>query len=239
MFFSKFKKKLLIKVSSVEEYFSIPKKEREFFGLYKTPPALPLDYNFFMTNKKQDEKGCTFFYEIKKQYPFQWFFRHWLSSYSNPVYAYVKKIHYGFLNFKWALQNYLRPNYPRWRSSLKKHEYKDGSSLIEDSNFNLILDFYYDEVVDGCVDWQADKRHKKFYTELLENVRWIEVEKPRKEKEYIKSLEYASNNPIFDKNEKFDYYATYKHSNTVEDSLKNKTTEILKWLCENRGFFWT
>jgi hypothetical protein len=239
MSFLNFKKNLSINVSSIDEYFSKVKKEREFFGLYKVPRVLPLDLNFFIKSKK-DEKGWTFFYtKIKKQYPVQWFFRHWLFSYDNPVYVFFKKWSYMLFDLKWKFKNYLKPNYPRWRSSLKRHEYKDICNLIEDSNFNLILDFYYEEVVDGWVDWQADEVHKKFYVELLENIRWIEEEKPRKEKEYDKALSYATENHIIDNEGKLDYTATYKHVHAIEDSIKNKTTEILKWLCENRHFFWT
>ena len=235
----KFKKQMIVFVDSVNEYFSLPKEKREIFGLYKTPFALPLDLNYFIKDTK-DTKGWTFFYnEIKKHYPIQWFFRHWLLSYGNPIYAFFKKISYKAFDLKWKVKNYLKPNYPRWRKSLKRHEYKDICSLIEDSNFNLILDFYYGEVVDGWVDWQADEQHKKFYTELLENVRWIEKEKLQKEKEYSKALSYATDNPIFDNKGKLDYISTYRHVHFIEDSLKNKTTEILKWFCENRHFFWT
>lgn len=239
MVFRNLKKQMTVSVDSVNQYFSLPKEKREIFGLYKNPTALPSDLNSFLKDKG-DKKGWAFFYnEIKKYYPVQWFFRRWLLSYENPIYSLLKRISYRFFDLKWKFKNYLKPNYPRWRGSLKRHEYKDICSLIEDSNFNLILDFYYDEVVDGCIDWQADERHKKFYIELLENVRWIETEKPRKQKDYEKALAYATDNYIFDKDGKLDYSATYKHVHAIEDSIEHNTSKILKWVVDNRNFFWT
>ena len=231
---------LTARVQSVDEFFSLPKREREFFGLYKIPHALPSELFFLRRETKNKEKGWDFFYkQIQKQYPIQWFFRHWLLSYENPIYAFFKRISYRAFDLKWKVKNYLKPNYPKWRNSLKRHEYKDVSQLFEDSNLNLILDFYHEEVKDGWVDWEADDVHKKFYIELLENVRWIEEEKVKKEQQLNKATSYAVDNSIFDKEGKLDYHATYKHVHTLEEQLENKKTQILKWFCDNRRMFWT
>ena len=235
-----FRKNLVIKLDSVDSYFSTPKKDREFLGLYKTPHALPAELFFLRKSQENEEKGWGYFYEqIRKQYPVQWFFRHWLFCYDNPVYFFFKSLHRRFLDLKWATKNFLKPNYSRWRNSLKRHEYKDISYLFEESNLNLILDFYHEEVVDGWVDWKADELHKKFYVELLENVRWIEEEKIKKQQQLDEATTYAVDNPVFDNFGKLDYYSTYRHVHALEESLENKTTQILKWFCDNRKMFWT
>lgn len=73
-------------VVSVSEYFSIPKGERTWFGLYQLPATLPIE-------SFNGELGWNFFYnEIKKEFPIQWFFRYWIFSFENPIYNSIKRI---------------------------------------------------------------------------------------------------------------------------------------------------
>ncbi len=76
-----------IKVNSVEEFFSLNIKNREFFGFYLKPEALPWEQMI-----ETEENGWDFFYkEIKKQYPIQYFLREWIFSLNNPVVSFFKK----------------------------------------------------------------------------------------------------------------------------------------------------
>jgi hypothetical protein len=230
-------KRLKLNVNRIEEYLSLPKEEREFFGLYKIPHSLP--WSPLKAVGRGLDEWDKFYKIIKKEYPMQWFFRYWLFSYDNPVYLFFKSIHWSLRDFRWAFKNFINPNYKRWRASLKRHEYKDISTLIEDSNFALILDFYHGEACKGWINWEYDEPHKNFYNKLLEYVNWIEKERPKLEIEISEELSNSTENPVLDGEKGFDYFETYKKLHELEKQLEEKTSEIIKWLVDNRAFFWT
>lgn len=215
-------------VHTLEEYFLLPKAEREWYGFYMRPYALEWDF-------MDDCKGWTAFYnKIRKEYPLQWFFREWLFSYENPIYRVFSNIRHSFWDLKYAVKNFINPNFPRWRNTLPRHKYADASSLIVEANFNLILDFYYGEVVDGCVDWQSDDKHSTFYNELKMNVEWIETGR----KTHQEKIEEALSMSFKDK-AKEDHNERYKMYDELNTQLEDRETAILKWMITNRGFFWS
>lgn len=235
---SKFKKNFSIsEVRTAEQFFNLPKAEREFYGFYKVPCALPSD--IFESNPTT--LGWEYYWEeIKKQYPIQYFFRHWILSLDNPlIFAWHDLVCWPLRDFKWKAKLFFKPVCPRWRNVLPRHEYSDIASLVVKSNFALILDFYYEEVVNGIIDWQDDQTHKKFYKELVKNVEWIEKTSKEWDDQYSKFLTEASKNPTYNKKGHLDYRSTYGKSNALEKKIKNKETEILNWFVENRDFFWT
>lgn len=212
-------RKLTINIKSVEEYFSLPKKEREYFGFYKTPLFLPSE--MFTLNVKG---WGSFYEEIKKQYPIQWFFREWMFSSENPIYFLLKiQCYMRYLNFKYAVQNFIKPSFPRWRKTLPRHKYSDISEVFVDSNLNLILDFYHEEVSKGYIDWEYDESYKTFHSTLVSYVKWIEEEKVE--------ISNKMDNCLLERQ-----FADY---NNLEEIIKNKESEILKWFVDNRDFFWT
>jgi hypothetical protein len=224
-----------IKVDSVDEYFSLSKKEREWCGLYRKPWALPSElFNF------NDEKGWGFFYdEIKKQYPIQYFFREWLISTDNPlVFAFKRYIQWPIRELRYSVRLFFNPCFPRWRKVLPRHKYSDITEMVTESNFALICDFYHEEVINGFVDWESHDNHKKFYDELVTNVTWIEVERIKIDKLAEEALSKAVKNKI-KTNGEFDFHATYEDHDRLEKHKSEKETEILKWFIENREFFWT
>lgn len=225
-----------IKVNTVDDYFSLPKNEREKFGLYLLPWSLP--FTFF--NKEEKTKGWKEFYaELKKEYPVQYFFREWIFSYENPIYSFFNtKLIWPVKELRWKIHRFLNPCHPRWRKVLPRHKYSDITELVIDSNFALILDFYYEEVKQGMVDWKSDDKHKKFHKEILNAVKWIEKDRNNHLDKIDKTLSLAIKKPVMKKG-KLDYLATYKEHNKLEDELKNKDTKILTWFIENREFFWT
>ena len=75
-----------VDVTSVSEYFALPKNKRTWLGLYKLPTSLPVE---FFSNQPG---WNTFYREIKKQFPLQWVFRYWMLSFENPVFCTVKRI---------------------------------------------------------------------------------------------------------------------------------------------------
>jgi hypothetical protein len=221
---------------SVDQYFALPKSEREWHGLYKLPFSLPLEW----FGGEAGEKGWEAFHkQIKSEYPIQHFFRNWLPSMDNPlVFAYKKFIGWPLRESKCATKLFLNPQFPRWRKVAPRHKYTDTAELIVQSNFALIVDFYREEVVDGHVDWSADDLHKKFYTELIAAVHWIEEERKKVEKLIDESLSKSVKNKVM-KDGKFDFFATYADHDRLEEHKKQKDTEILVWFVNNREFFWT
>jgi hypothetical protein len=218
-----------VKASSVDEYFAMPKSEREWYGLYRKPLALPLEWF------DENEKGWVHFYkEIKKEYPIQWFIREWCFSFENPIYAVLKRIQFFIDDKKYALKNFISPPYPMWRKTLPRHQYKDVTTIVVESNFNLILDFYQGEKKNGNVDWNAQENTKKFFEELTSVVKWIEEDRIKWEKELNDELSNASKN----RKEK-DYEKKYGQYDKLQKVMKDKETEILKWFIDNREFFWS
>ena len=220
-----------VNVSSVEDYLSLSKEDREWHGLYKLPYALPSE--FFDKTKK----GWDFFNSyIKKTYPIQYFFRRWAFSSDNPLYWAYMCLYWPFRDFKYAIRLWFNPLHPRWRASLPRHKCCDISELVVTSNFALIRDFYWEEVVDGWVDWTADKIHKDFHDTLVRHVDWIEKGLPELEEMHSKSLANAVSDFSATKE---DYNTKYKKTIEIEKEKRDKETEILIWFIENREFFWT
>ena len=224
-----------VKVDSVDEYFNLSKGEREWCGLYRKPYALPWEFP-----SSEDEKGWNYFYEsLRKEYPIQYFIREWIPSLDNPLlFAYKKYVSWPIHGIKYAISNFISPCFPRWRKVLPRHKYSDITELVVESNLALICDFYHEEVVDGCVDWSDNDEHKKFYTELVANVHWIEHERNKIDKMKDEALTKAVNNRI-KTNGEFDYAKTYADHDRLEKHKTEKETEILKWFIDNRDFFWT
>ena len=137
-----------------------------------------------------------------------------------------------------AIRNFIKPCFPRWRNVLPRHKYGDITYVMVESNFALICDFYHEEVVKGWVDWTSDDVHKKFYTELVAAVHWIETERKKVEDLTEEALTKAVKNKI-KVNGKLDYHSTYADVDRFEKHKAEKETEILKWFVDNREFFWT
>lgn len=226
-----------VRVSSVEDYFNLPKENREHKGFYRLPFALP---SKLFRNRDKEKTWEDFFQQIKEQYPIQYFFRQYLPSLDNPlVYNYYKYIGWKLRDFKYACELFFNPLFPRWRNVLPKHKYSDVSELVVESNFALILDFYYEEVVDGVVDWESDRLHKKFLKEIKEAVLWIETERTKQNNTLDSVLTKVTNNPKYDKKGKFLYDETYQEYNNLEQQIFNKDTSVINWFVKNRQMFWS
>jgi hypothetical protein len=222
-----------VDVRSVEDYFNLPIKEREWHGLYKLPYALPSE--LFGESPGWE----TFYNKIKSLYPFQYFFRDWLFSWENPVIlCFYKQIVWPLTDLKRNLKCIIKPYYPRWRKLLLNHVNFDVTELVIESNFALIRDFYWEEVVDGHVVWEDTEDHKQFYDELVSAVEWIEKERKILDSQVGEAYQKASGNRL-KTNERFDYYATYEEPMRLEKLKQDREEEILKWFISNRQYFWT
>lgn len=208
------------KVNTVEDYFQLPKKEREYKGFYKVPCALP---NSLFKNNKSEKTWDDFYAEIKRLYPIQYFLREYLPSLDNPILC-------AYYNIKSKIRLFFNPVFPRWRKSLPRHEYADLIEFVPKSNFALILDFYYEEVLNGIVDWEADEPHREFLIKLKEHVAWIETGKKLKENQLVEAISNQFTVVEFTEADKV---------RTIEEEIFNRDTDVLNWLIANRGIMWT
>ena len=210
-----------VNVSSIDAYFALPKKQRQKWGLYLSPYALPFDADYLKS--KSGERGWRAWSEmIRKQYPIQGFVREWLLSYDNPVYCFFGVTNRKINETKYKIKRLIKPICPRWRASCKRHEYMDVSDIIVSSNFALIQDFWYEEMLKGWVDWNATDHHKEFYNWILSALTWIEVERPILQNR-IDNIT-ANDFSLIDE---------------MEQLLRDRDEQILVEMIKHRRMFWT
>ena len=223
-----------IEVSSVDEYFALPKSGRELYGLYRKPFALPMDRPSFLGGGTSKQKGWNVWEkEIKRLYPLQWFVREWCFSWENPVYSFFKGFYFDYREKKYAIKRFIKPFYPRFRKSMPRHKYTDVCEAFRKVNFALLLDFWYDEMVDGIVNWNDNPLHKAFFNRVKAAVRYIEVERPALEKKSDTALTVAT------KKKKGTFNERYAKHDAIEQKIKQKDTDLLVWMMQNREMFWT
>lgn len=218
-----------VQVHDVKEYFKLPKEQREKFGFwYKKPVALP---GLFDDEENNISGWGAFSKEIRKEYPVQGWFREWCFDFKNPVYAFCS-IKRARLKDKWyEFKCFFNPKHKVIRKAIPR-TWTDVSSLIIGVNFAMIRDFYYNEVVDGIVDWQSDENHKKFFDWLTVSVLYIDAERPKLEKQLENSYPETK-----DKN--LTYEELYSEVIRLEALIKEKDTALLKEMVDKREFFWT
>ena len=220
-------------VHTVKDYIELPRALRETnYGFYLVPFALAFNIDGFYPDRVTE--WDKFYNYIKTEYPIQWFFRHYLTSWDNPITRQLKLIGMRLSDVKYGIKRFVKPLFPRWRKSCSRHEYTDVQELIVSSNFALILDFWYEEVLDSTVEWDSNDEHKQFYEELSTHVKYIETGKKALEDKSSKELSIASK-----KKGKKSYEERYGKYNKLEQELRNNDTHILSWFIENRRYFWT
>jgi len=216
-------------VFTTEDYKALPKEKRERNGFYLVPFGLQINIGELRSKKTEWDR---FYDYIRQEYPLQWFARYWLTSWNNPVYAFLKLRYMKFQEVKYTIKRFVKPYFPRWRKSCRRQDYKDICSLIVDSNFALILDFWYEEVINGNVNWESDIEHKTFYNELKKAVKYIEIDRKNLSDKADEELTKATKR-------KGSYEQKYGKLNKIEADIKTKDTEVLIWFVNNRDFFWS
>lgn len=228
-----------VEVHGVDEYFDLPKAQRERWGLYRKPFALPCEWlqtrvGSKTSAPKAEKKGWkSWESEIKRRYPVQWFVREWCFSWDNPVYAFFKGLYFDYVEKKYAIKRFIKPFYPRFHKSVPRHTYCDISEALRKVNFALVLDFWYEEMVDGIVDWNDNAKHKAFFKKVKAAVKYIEVERPALEKKSDTALTIATDK------KNGTYEERYKKHHAIEDKITQKDTQLLVWMMQERGMFWT
>lgn len=228
-----------VNVNSVEEYFSLPSNQRERFGLYRKPFALPVEWLHLPSGAKigknyQNNKGWKFWeQEIKRIYPIQWLVREWVFSWDNPVYAFYKSLYFKYSEIRGNIHRFINPFYPRFRKASPRHKYSDITEFSREINFALILDFWYEEILNGIVSWEDTDAHKKFYKEIKNAVKYIEKYRPKLIARSDAELTKAT------RKKKGTFEQRYGKHNAIEEEIAEKDTEILIWFMREREMFWT
>lgn len=223
-----------VKTDTVENYFALPKEQREKrvlgIAFYRKPYALP--WNTFWLSGA--EGGWSQWEaRIKKEYPVQSFFREYLPSMDFPPYYYWVIAKARLSDFWWSIKRIFKPAHKRFRKACPRTRYMDAFSIIEEGNLALLCDFR-EEVVNSCVDWgQSGKgdfpRRLNAFADWIENDR--EKESKKIEEEIFKTFKYLPDSE--------DYKKVSENYNKLIQEKKDKESAILEWMINERESFWT
>lgn len=217
------------KVMDIEMYFALPLNERQKYGVYLKPYALPMD--FFNENGKGWE---SFSKEIRKHYPIQGWIREWFLSFDNPLYKFIRLRIMSLSYLKYNIKRFFNPDGKRWRKSWPRHEYRDICDVIVDSNFALIQDFWHEEILNGWVDWETTPQHKEFHDWLKSAIFWIEsarVIADHQREEQLKTINHTDKSLSYDEK--------YKKVEDIEKYIKETDNKILYDMVKYREYFWS
>jgi hypothetical protein len=225
----KINKKKYVKARSIEEYFALPKNQRQKWGFwYLKPLALPWDG---LHDNESKNGWSEFSRQIRKQYPIQGFFREWFFDYDNPVYSFIMVKKMQLNDFWYGVKCFFKPSHPIIRKALPK-KWCDITSLLIDVNLAMIEQFYI-EASESFIDWESDDKHINFYSELKKANKYIKETRPKLLKRIDRGYEFAQNNKDLDYNAK---YSTVNYTEKFIDSFDKK---YIKWAIDNKDFFWT
>jgi len=209
-----------VRAQSVEDYFNLPKKQRECFGIYRRPSSMLMG------------EWDKFEERILKEYPIQAYIREKVWG------DYISPLGYKIKNIKYSIRNFIRPNHIRYRMSYLRHEYKEVDSIIEDGILALFRDFWYEECwPKTIVDWQGDEEHKRIYNWMKETIDSIESKIPALQKKLEQAYKNVSN-PLYT-NDNQSYNEKYKDVIRIEKEIEDLTTKILHEIIDNRHYLWT
>jgi hypothetical protein len=213
------------KFEKLEDYFDLPKEDRLYKGLfYREPWGWPM--NGFDDLFGNDGIRQLWKAEIRRRYPIQWFFREWLTSWDNPVAAFVKMRIIKTRDFCYNLRAWLLPWNKRTVRAARPFHYSDCDGLIESINEALLLDFYYEEFIPSLevIDWDSTENQAQFVRELRRNVEILEADIPALKAEIDLVLDRGGE---------------YKGLEQLEEEMESKKTKVFTWMIKNRGYFWT
>lgn len=223
------------RISTIDEYLSLPKEEREvsvwfWFGpWYLQPYAMAMDWSF--DPDEENYKGWRAFDKyVKKEYPIQYFFRN-LDELSIFVFLNSKKykiqqeIIYPIKCFFNSRNKNIQKQIP--------NTYKPIGYIIEDVLFEIFLNDY---LPDKKENWETDSESGIWPKKALECHKiynWTQERKKLKSEIKEKWLKHSRRN--YPKN--VSYEEIYGEINSLEKNLEDGDTEALKWIVENRFLF--
>jgi hypothetical protein len=142
---------------------------------------------------------------------------------------------------KWEIYRFFRPLHPRAHKAFPRHKYLDVDTVIENVGFALILDFWYEQVVDGIVSWDTSVGHKECYNWMEDAVKYIQIDRPELKRQLDNAIteavkDFSLTAPI-KKNTKAE--KAMKLSHKLETKINKFDTHHLYNLVKYRGYLWT
>lgn len=221
---------MFVNTNDLEEYFAIPRKNRTRWGFWYLYP-LGLPCNFLFEEEKESGGWSDFSRRIRKEFPVQGWLREYFFSFDNPIYAFFVNKNRQLNEIKYKIKYFFSPSHKIVRKAFPR-DWVDIQILIEDLNLAMIEQFYK-EAQESCVDWEGTDVHRKFYAELKKANNYVTVIRPRLIKKINLELAEAS------KKRGLSYEETYGKHNHLESLLERLDERYIVWAVKNRGFFWT
>jgi hypothetical protein len=126
-----------------------------------------------------------------------------------------------------------RPQHSRLRRVIPRY-WHDLDHILVQFNFEVIKSFYEDEYVDGPVDWNASKKHKKFAVWLEKAYTYVTKQRPLYQKLMLEAYPTEE-----ESSEERNYQEMYGKVDYYENLITKSDTIILNELIKNREYFWT
>jgi hypothetical protein len=251
-----------VETTSLQGYINLPKSEREhtilFVKFYRTPYALPLggyfNINILDGNGQQypREEGWKEFHQfVKKQYPIQYFMRE-----SIPTYFYSLRGKLGWWKLKDVYYNNIRTIFHPFNNNSRKiigRSWKDFQTSIVEVNFAIVRDLVeqkseyngienlYAEylanpnsefsVKESEPGYEIEQKWHNFRQQLFNCYKYITVKRPV----LLQNIEDS----YPELGAKGSYEELYGKLNNTETELEKQDSFWLKWIIDNRNFFWT
>lgn len=204
-------------VNTVEEYTSLPRRERTVWGIFYMHPHISSPYSLF--GNSEDRKALDEF--IKKEFPIQ----NWVRETSFTLKVKLS-VNYDKLRY------FLNPR-QKWLTKQIPKEWNDKTNLIPLVNFAMVVHFIEVEDANGITNWSnSGDTVNQFYTELKECYDYIKNRRPQLQKELDESY------PNYEKRTG-KYEIDYAETNRLELLINKEDTKYLTWIVVNRDFFWT
>jgi hypothetical protein len=220
----------MLKEGTADEYFALPKDEREQRGFYLSPRGFVFSPCFRSKGSICSERD-KWEKEIMRLYPFQWFFREYLLSLDNPVYYFFWRIKMLWEDkLFYPAKHYLIPQQKNFRETARRlqFQYADIRTIISSVNFALLLDFK-EEADNSLVDFEASgltdfkKKLDEYSAILRDEFKSFKNEEDEAWKQYEKNESRPDLEKLWE----------------IEKRESDLKKEILTWMMENRERFWT
>lgn len=204
-------------VKSVEEYTSMPSRERTVWGIFYMHPCIVGKDSLFAFSHQN--KALEEF--LKNEFTFQYWLRE--TCYLLKVKVKVK---YNKLRY------YLNPC-QKWLVKQIPNEWNDKITLIPLVNFAMVTHFVEVEDAKCTTNWEnSGEGANQFYKELKDCYDYIKNRRPQLEKDLDAS--YPSDETRTGK-----YEVDYAETNRLELVINKEDTKYLTWIVVNRDYFWT
>lgn len=225
---------------SAQTYFDLPidQRTREVWywpaPWYKLPSALRF------------EEWDKLYRKLKQEFPVQYYIRQgWWD----------KDWHYSICRFYQSIKDFCRkwiyrtfkPLNTEIRATIPTREWHDKVTIIRDVLFAIVVDFVEKEGGAQIIETPPDVSETERDAIISQNIRnqhilniydWIKTERPKLEIKLSNAYPKFVNWDAFTSSNK-SYDELYGEVNKIDKLIEETDANHLKWIVENRGYFWT